>query len=166
MYKKTFELLLKTMKDCVESTKKVYSSIDNKDTFKTLYDEIMEYEIVVKEYSKYDRDTINQIIINHIEEDSTELEDLYEDFMDEVNDYVEENSSEEEEIEFWNDPSLVYAAVQRNKKIIDNLLNDKSESIKRNQIESTSHFDNESHIRSIDDFVEDKDLQSFDELNK
>ena len=166
MYKKTFELLLKTMKDCVESTKKVYSSIDNKDTFKTLYDEIMEYEIVVKEYSKYDRDTINQIIINHIEEDSTELEDLYEDFMDEVNDYVEENSSEEEEIEFWNDPSLVYAAVQRNKKIIDNLLNDKSESIKRNQIESTSYFDNESHIRSIDDFVEDKDLKSFDELNK
>jgi hypothetical protein len=65
--------------------------------FKYSYDEIMEYEVVVKEYSKYDRDTLNQIIMNHIEEDSSELEELYDDFSDEIEDYVDELHTEEDE---------------------------------------------------------------------
>ena len=121
MYKQTFELMLKSMKNYIDSAKRLYDSIPDKKMFKYSYDEIMEYEVVVKEYSKYDRDTLNQIIMNHIEEDSSELEELYDDFSDEIEDYVDEmHTEEDEEEEFWNDPVMVYEAV----KIIDNMFND------------------------------------------
>ena len=125
MYKQAFELMLKSMKDYIDSAKRLYDSIPDKEMFKYSYEEIMEYEVVVKEYSKYDRDTLNQIIMNHIEEDSSELEELYDDFSDEIEDYVDEmHTEEDEEEEFWNDPVLVYEAAKRNQKIIDNMFND------------------------------------------
>lgn len=125
MFTKTFELMLKTMKDCIEGTKRLYDSIPDKEMFKYSYDEIMEYEVVVKEYSKYNRETLNQIIMEHIEEDSDNLLELYEDFMDEVSDYIDELPSEEkEEEEFWNDPVMVYESVKRNENIFDSLYND------------------------------------------
>lgn len=125
MYKQAFELMLKSMKNYIDSAKRLYDSIPDKEMFKYSYDEIMEYEVVVKEYSKYDRDTLNQIIMNHIEEDSDNLLELYEDFMDEVSDYIDELPSEEkEEEEFWNDPVMVYEAAKRNKNIFDSLYND------------------------------------------
>ena len=125
MYKQAFELMLKSMKNYIDSAKRLYDSIPDKEMFKYSYDEIMEYEVVVKEYSKYDRDTLNQIIMNHIEEDSSELEELYDDFSDEIEDYVDEMHTEaDEEEEFWNDPVMVYEAAKRNQKIIDNMFND------------------------------------------
>ena len=125
MYKQAFELMLKSMKDCIEGTKRLYDSILDKEMFKYSYDEIMEYEVVVKEYSKYDRETLNQIIMNHIEEDSSELEDLYDDFSDEIEDYVDElHTEEDEEEEFWNAPVMVYEAAKRNENIFDSLYND------------------------------------------
>ena len=125
MYKQTFELMLKSMKNYIDSVKRLYDSIPDKEMFKYSYDEIMEYEVVVKEYSKYDRDTLNQIIMNHIEEDSSELEDLYDDFSDEIEDYVDEmHTEEDEEEEFWNDPVMVYESVKRNENIFDSLYND------------------------------------------
>ena len=128
MYKQGFELMLKSMKDYIDSAKRLYDSIPDKEMFKYSYDEIMEYEVVVKEYSKYDRDTLNSIIMNHVEEDSSNLEELYDDFTDEVEDYVDEmHSEEDEEEEFWNDPVMVYEATKRNKKIIDDLFNDEDE---------------------------------------
>ena len=128
MYKQTFELMLKSMKNYIDSTKRLYESIPDKEMFKYSYDEIMEYEVVVKEYSKYDRDTLNQIIMNHIEEDSSELEELYDDFSDEIEDYVDElHTEEDEEEEFWNDPVLVYEAVKRNENIFDSLYNNNNQ---------------------------------------
>ncbi len=125
MYKQAFELMLKSMKNYIDSAKRLYDSIPDKEMFKYSYDEIMEYEVVVGEYSKYDRDTLNQIIMNHIEEDSSELEELYDDFSDEIEDYVDElHTEEDEEEEFWNDPVMVYEAAKRNQKIIDNMFND------------------------------------------
>lgn len=125
MYKQAFELMLKSMKNYIDSAKRLYESIPDKEMFKCSYDEIMEYEVVVKEYSKYDRDTLNQIIMNHIEEDSSELEDLYDDFIDEIEDYVDElHTEEDEEEEFWNDPVMVYESVKRNENIFDSLYND------------------------------------------
>lgn len=125
MYKQAFELMLKSMKNYIDSAKRLYDSIPDKEMFKYSYDEIMEYEVVVKEYSKYDRDNLNQIIMNHIDEDSSELEDLYNEFADEVEDYVDELYTEaDEEEEFWNDPVMVYEAAKRNQKIIDNMFND------------------------------------------
>ena len=125
MYKQAFELMLKSMKNYIDSAKRLYDSIPDKEMFKYSYDEIMEYEVVVREYSKYDRDTLNQIIMNHIEEDSSELEELYDDFSDEIEDYVDElHTEEDEEEEFWNDPVMVYEAAKRNQKIIDNMFND------------------------------------------
>ena len=125
MFTKTFELMLKSMKNYIDSAKRLYDSIPDKEMFKYSYDEIMEYEVVVKEYSKYDRDNLNQIIMNHIEEDSSELEELYDDFSDEIEDYVDElHTEEDEEEEFWNDPVMVYEAAKRNQKIIDNMFND------------------------------------------
>lgn len=125
MYKQAFELMLKSMKNYIDSAKRLYESIPDKEMFKYSYDEIMEYEVVVKEYSKYDRDTLNQIIMNHIEEDSSELEELYDDFSDEIEDYVDElHTEEDEEEEFWNDPVMVYEAAKINQKIIDNMFND------------------------------------------
>ena len=116
------------MKDCIEGTKRLYKSIPDKNDFKYSYDEIMEYEVVVKEYSKYDRDTLNQIIMNHIEEDSSELEDLYDDFSDEIEDYVDGmHTEEDEEEEFWNDPVMVYESVKRNENIFDSLYNDNNQ---------------------------------------
>ena len=124
MYKQTFELMLKSMKNYIDSTKRLYESIPDKEMFKYSYDEIMEYEVVVKEYSKYDRDTLNSIIMEHIEEDSSNLEELYDDFSDEIEDYVDEmHTEEDEEEEFWNDPVLVYEAVKRNENIFDSLYN-------------------------------------------
>ena len=115
MYKQAFELMLKSMKNYIDSAKRLYESIPDKEMFKYSYDEIMEYEVVVKEYTKYDRDTLNQIIMNHIEEDSSELEELYDDFSDEIEDYVDElHTEEDEEEEFWNDPVMVYEAAKRN----------------------------------------------------
>jgi nucleoside diphosphate kinase len=128
MYKQAFELTLKSMKNYIDSAKRLYDSIPDKEMFKYSYDEIMEYEVVVKEYSKYDRETLNQIIMNHIDEDSSELEDLYNDFADEVEDYVDEmHTEEDEEEEFWNDPVMVYEAAKRNQKIIDNMFNNNNE---------------------------------------
>jgi nucleoside diphosphate kinase len=125
MYKQAFELMLKSMKNYIDSAKRLYDSIPDKEMFKYSYDEIMEYEVVVKEYSKYDRDTLNQIIMNHIEEDSSELEELYDDFSDEIEDYVDElHTEEDEEEEFWNDPVMVYEAAKRNENIFDSLYND------------------------------------------
>ena len=125
MYKQAFELMLKSMKNYIDSAKRLYDSIPDKEMFKYSYDEIMEYEVVVREYSKYDRDTLNQIIMNHIEEDSSELEDLYDDFSDEIEDYVDElHTEEDEEEEFWNDPVMVYEAAKRNENIFDSLYND------------------------------------------
>ena len=128
MYKQAFELMLKSMKNYIDSAKRLYDSIPDKEMFKYSYDEIMEYEVVVKEYSKYDRDTLNQIIMNHIEEDSSELEDLYDDFSDEIEDYVDEmHTEEDEEEEFWNDPVMVYEAAKRNENIFDSLYNDNNQ---------------------------------------
>ena len=128
MYKQAFELMLKSMKNYIDSAKRLYESIPDKEMFKYSYDEIMEYEVVVKEYSKYDRDTLNQIIMNHIEEDSSELEELYDDFSDEIEDYVDEmHTEEDEEEEFWNDPVLVYEAVKRNENIFDSLYNNNNQ---------------------------------------
>lgn len=128
MYKQAFELMLKSMKNYIDSAKRLYDSIPDKEMFKYSYDEIMEYEVVVKEYSKYDRDTLNQIIMNHIEEDSSELEELYDDFSDEIEDYVDElHTEEDEEEEFWNDPVMVYEAVKRNENIFDSLYNDNNQ---------------------------------------
>ena len=125
MYKQAFELMLKSMKNYIDSAKRLYDSIPDKEMFKYSYDEIMEYEVVIKEYSKYDRDTLNQIIMNHIEEDSSELEELYDDFSDEIEDYVDElHTEEDEEEEFWNDPVMVYESVKRNENIFDSLYND------------------------------------------
>ena len=125
MYKQAFELMLKSMKNYIDSAKRLYDSIPDKEMFKYSYDEIMEYEVVVKEYSKYDRDTLNQIIMNHIEEDSSDLEELYDDFSDEIEDYVDElHTEEDEEEEFWNDPVMVYESVKRNENIFDILYND------------------------------------------
>ena len=125
MYKQAFELMLKSMKNYIDSVKRLYDSIPDKEMFKYSYDEIMEYEVVVKEYSKYDRDTLNQIIMNHIDEDSSELEDLYDDFIDEIEDYVDElHTEEDEEEEFWNDPVMVYESVKRTENIFDILYND------------------------------------------
>ena len=125
MYKQAFELMLKSMKNYIDSAKRLYESIPDKEMFKYSYDEIMEYEVVVKEYSKYDRDTLNQIIMNHIEEDSSELEELYDDFSDEIEDYVDElHTEEDEEEEFWNDPVMVYESAKRNENIFDSLYND------------------------------------------
>ena len=125
MYKQAFELMLKSMKNYIDSAKRLYDSIPDKEMFKYSYDEIMEYEVVIKEYSKYDRDTLNQIIMNHIEEDSSELEELYDDFSDEIEDYVDElHTEEDEEEEFWNDPVMVYEAAKRNENIFDSLYND------------------------------------------
>ena len=125
MYKQAFELMLKSMKDYIDSAKRLYESIPDKEMFKYSYNEIMEYEVVVKEYSKYDRDTLNSIIMNHVEEDSSELEELYDDFSDEIEDYVDEmHTEEDEEEEFWNDPVMVYEAVKRNQNIFDSLYND------------------------------------------
>ena len=92
MYKQAFELMLKSMKNYIDSAKRLYESIPDKEMFKYSYDEIMEYEVVVREYSKYDRDTLNQIIMNHIEEDSSELEELYDDFKMEYDDYFGETN--------------------------------------------------------------------------
>ena len=169
MYKQTFELMLKSMKDYIDSTKRLYDAIPDKKMFKYSYDEIMEYEVVVKEYSKYDRDTLNQIIMKHIEEDCSELEDLYDDFSDEVNDYVDElHIDEDEEEEFWNDPVLVYEAMKRNQNVMDSLFKqddkEKKQSRKsRNERKTLPRED--SHVRSIDDFVEDKNVKLFDEIN-
>ena len=128
MYKQAFELMLKSMKDYIASAKRLYESIPDKEMFKYSYDEIMEYEVVVKEYSKYDRDTLNQIIMNHIEEDSSNLEELYDDFTDEVEDYVDEmHTEEDEEEEFWSDPVMVYEAVKRNENIFDSLYNNNNQ---------------------------------------
>lgn len=128
MYKQTFELMLKSMKNYIDSTKRLYESIPDKEMFKYSYDEIMEYEVVVKEYSKYDRDTLNSIIMEHIEEDSSNLEELYDDFSDEIEDYVDEmHTEEDEEEEFWNDPVLVYEAVKRNENIFDSLYNNNNQ---------------------------------------
>ena len=128
MYKQAFELMLKSMKNYIDSAKRLYDSIPDKEMFKYSYDEIMEYEVVVKEYSKYDRDTLNQIIMNHIEEDSSELEELYDDFSDEIEDYVDEmHTEEDEEEEFWNDPVMVYEAAKRNENIFDSLYNDNNQ---------------------------------------
>ena len=125
MYKQAFELMLKSMKNYIDSAKRLYDSIPDKEMFKYSYDEIMEYEVVVREYSKYDMETLNSIIMEHIEEDSSELEDLYDDFSDEIEDYVDElHIEEDEEEEFWNDPVMVYEAAKRNQKIIDNMFND------------------------------------------
>ena len=125
MYKQTFELMLKSMKNYIDITKRLYESIPDKEMFKYSYDEIMEYEVVVKEYSKYDRETLNSIIMEHIEEDSSNLEELYDDFSDEIEDYVGEmHTEEDEEEEFWNDPVLVYEAVKRNENIFDSLYKD------------------------------------------
>ena len=110
------------MKNYIDSAKRLYDSIPDKEMFKYSYDEIMEYEVVVKEYSKYDRETLNQIIMNHIEEDSSELEELYDDFSDEIEDYVDEmHTEEDEEEEFWNDPVLVYEAIKNNQNVMDSL---------------------------------------------
>lgn len=129
MYKQAFELMLKSMKDYIDSAKRLYEAIPDKEMFKYSYDEIMEYEVVVKEYSKYDRNTLNQIIMNHIEEDNSELEDLYDDFSDEIEDYVDELHTDEddEEEKFWNDPVMVYEAVKRNQNIFDSLYNDNNQ---------------------------------------
>ena len=125
MYKQAFELMLKSMKNYIDSAKRLYESIPDKEMFKYSYDEIMEYEVVVKEYSKYDRETLNSIIMEHIEEDSSNLEELYDDFSDEIEDYVGEmHTEEDEEEEFWNDPVLVYEAVKRNENIFDSLYKD------------------------------------------
>ena len=125
MYKQAFELMLKSMKNYIDSAKRLYDSIPDKEMFKYSYDEIMEYEVVVKEYSKYDRETLNSIIMEHIEEDSSNLEELYDDFSDEIEDYVDEmHTEEDEEEEFWNDPVLVYEAVKRNENIFDSLYKD------------------------------------------
>ena len=128
MYKQIFELMLKSMKDYIDSAKRLYESISDKEMFKYSYDEIMEYEVVVREYSKYDRDTLNSIIMEHIEEDNDNLLELYDDFMDEVSDYVGEMYTEEdEEEEFWNDPVMVYEAVKRNENIFDSLYNNNNQ---------------------------------------
>ena len=128
MYKQAFELMLKSMKNYIDSAKRLYKAIPDKNDFKYSYDEIMEYEVVVREYDKYDRETLNQIIMEHIEEDSDNLLELYEDFMDEVSDYIDELPSEEkEEEEFWNDPVMVYEAAKRNENIFDSLYNDNNQ---------------------------------------
>ena len=64
--------------------------------------------------------------MNHIEEDCSELEELYDDFCDEIEDYVDELHTEEdeEEDEFWNYPVMVYEAAKRNENIFDSLYND------------------------------------------
>ena len=120
--------MLKSMKNYIDSAKRLYDSIPDKEMFKYSYDEIMEYEIVVKEYSKYDRETLNSIIMEHIEEDSSNLEELYDDFADEVEDYADELYTEDdEEEEFWNDPVMVYEAAKRNENIFDSLYNDNNQ---------------------------------------
>ena len=142
------------MKDCIEGTKRLYKSIPDKNDFKYSYDEIMEYEVVVKEYSKYDRETLNQIIMEHIEEDSDNLLELYEDFMDEVSDYIDELPSEEkEEEEFWNDPVMVYETIMRNQNVMDSLFkqsdNEKKQA-RKSKTERSSLPSEDSHVRSID----------------
>ena len=159
MYKNLFEALLKEMKSNIDNVKKLYKSIEDKDMFKYSYDEIMEYEVVVREYDKYDRDSLNQIIMEHVEEDSDNLVELYDDFMDEVSDYIDEmNTEEDEEEEFWNDPVLVYESIKNNRNVIDSLFdrnNDDKNSRKISRMEESVLSTEDCHVHSIDDFVED-----------
>ncbi|MGN1371721.1 MAG: hypothetical protein ACI4XM_05565 [Candidatus Coprovivens sp.] len=74
-YKEMFEIFLCDMSANIENAKKLYQKVKVKsDLLKMYYNDILKYEVVVEEYKKYNRDTLNDIILNRIEEDSTELE--------------------------------------------------------------------------------------------
>lgn len=155
----------------IENAKKLYQKVKVKsDLLKMYYNDILKYEVVVEEYKKYNRDALNDIILNRMEEDSTELEELYDDFSDEVDDYIDELSDDDEEEEFWNDPILVYEAVKRNQKIMDSLFDSNKDAKEKNQVrksrpEHRTLPREDSHVRSMDEFVEDSDVMNFDELN-
>lgn len=90
-YKDRFDNILKIMESKLINVKRIYKNInDNNNYLLSSYNDLLEYEILLIEYKKYNRDTLNSLIMDRIEDEIDEFEDLYEDFISELNDFNEE----------------------------------------------------------------------------
>lgn len=90
-YKDRFDNILKIMESKLINVKRIYKNInDNNNYLLSSYNDLLEYEILLIEYKKYNRATLNSLIMDRIEDEIDEFEDLYEDFISELNDFNEE----------------------------------------------------------------------------
>ena len=84
--------------------------------------DILEYEVLVKEYKKFNRDTLNKLIMDRVEDDYEELKEMCKDFIQELNsEYSEELEEEEEDnssIESFadNEKQMILSKIKRPKK--------------------------------------------------
>ena len=160
-YKEIFDRTLVEMKSYISNAKRMYASVKSKGNVDVSdYEEILKYSVVVREYEKYNRETLNDIIMNRLEDECSELQDLYDDFSSEFEDYVDEvvDSVKSEEEEFLSDPNLMYSFLmnqvyERREAEREVKEKEKTEVSKKR----LGDFEENSHVRCIGEFVEDED---------
>jgi hypothetical protein len=97
-YKIQFENNLKEMERYIRDAKMAYKSFRNKKDIADDFSYILQYEVVITEYKKYNRDTLNEVILDRMQDDIDELETLVDDFVDEIEDC---QLDDYEENELW-----------------------------------------------------------------
>ena len=101
-YKIQFENNLKEMERYIRDAKMAYKSFRNKKDIAADFSYILQYEVVITEYKKYNRDTLNEVILDRMQDDIDELETLVDDFVDEIED-CQLDDYEENELWFLED---------------------------------------------------------------
>ena len=101
-YKIQFENNLKEMERYIRDAKMAYKSFRNKKDIDDDFSYILQYEVVITEYKKYNRDTLNEVILDRMQDDIDELETLVDDFVDEIED-CQLDDYEENELWFLED---------------------------------------------------------------
>lgn len=86
-YKIQFEKNIKQMEEYISKVKQVYKVFPHKEDFADDFSYILQYEVVIKEYKKYDRDTLNEVILSRMQDDVEELECQLEGFIEELEEY-------------------------------------------------------------------------------
>lgn len=86
-YKIQFEKNIKQMEEYISKAKQVYKVFPHKEDFADDFSYILQYEVVIKEYKKYDRDTLNEVILSRMQDDVEELECQLEGFIEELEEY-------------------------------------------------------------------------------
>lgn len=95
--KDRFNSILKNMDRCLKNIRSLYNSIDDSNFLLEYYKDILEYEVLVKEYKNFNRDTLNKLIMDRVEDDYEELKEMCKDFIQELNSEYSEELEEEEE---------------------------------------------------------------------
>ena len=95
--KDRFNNILKNMDKCLKNIRSLYNSIDDSNFLLEYYKDILEYEVLVKEYNNFNRDTLNKLIMDRVEDDYEELKEMCKDFIQELNSEYSEEVEEEEE---------------------------------------------------------------------